>query len=136
MRSFLLRASHGNHRSPCRVHVPASPASGMIHSIRLYGVMAALSLIARGAAGQSAYYNLDSGRPTRVEDAAPTPLGELELQFLLLRLEWLGDGTQRQRYEPKLSYGLLPMTELEVRFPIVRSISPGMPETIGLASAA
>src|SRR5947199_177432 len=46
MRSFLLRASHGNHRSPCRVHVPASPASGMIHSIRLYGVMAALSLIA------------------------------------------------------------------------------------------
>jgi hypothetical protein len=110
-------------------------ASGMIHAMRLYALMALL-LLARGAAGQSAYYNLDSGRPTRVEDASPTPLRELELQFLLLRLEWLGDGTQRQRYEPKLSYGLLPMTELEMRFPIVRSTSPRSRETIGLASAA
>jgi hypothetical protein len=49
----------------------------------------------RAARGQSGYYNLDSGRPTRVEDALATPRGELEMQLLLFRGEWLGDGTQR-----------------------------------------
>jgi len=93
-------------------------------------------LAAHAAGGQTGYYNLDSGRPTRIEDALPTPRGELEAQFLPLRGEWVSDGTARQRIEPKLSYGVLPLTEVEVRVPLVRSQSPGSVATVGVASAA
>lgn len=93
-------------------------------------------LLPRLGAAQNGYYNLDSGRPLRVEDAVPTARGELEVQFLPFRGEWLGDGTQRQRIEPKLSYGVLPMTELELRLPVVRAHSPGAPARVGIASAA
>lgn len=87
-------------------------------------------------AAQSAFYNLDSGRPTRVEDALPTPRGELEIQFLPIRAEWLGDGSQRQRLEPKIAYGLLPMTEIEARVPFVRTRGADGSATTGVASAA
>jgi hypothetical protein len=98
--------------------------------------MLGLLLAARAANAQTGYYNLDSGRPTRIEDALPTPRGELEAQFLPLRGEWVSDGTARQRVEPKLSYGVLPMTEIELRVPLVRSQSPGSAATVGIASAA
>ena len=88
------------------------------------------------AAAQSAFYNLDSGRPTRVEDALPTPRGELEIQFLPIRAEWLGDGSQRQRLEPKVAYGVLPMTEIEMRMPFVRTRAPDGTAITGVASAA
>jgi hypothetical protein len=88
------------------------------------------------AAAQSAFYNLDSGRPTRVEDALPTPRGELEIQFLPLRAEWLGDGSQRQRLEPKVAFGVLSMTEIEMRMPFVRSRAPDGTAVTGAASAA
>ena len=94
-------------------------------------------LLAGGtASAQTGYYNLDSGRPTRIEDALPTPRGELEAQFLPLRAEWVSDGTARQRVEPKIAYGVLPMTEIEVRVPLVRSQTPGSAATVGIASAA
>lgn len=96
----------------------------------------ALLLDASRAAAQNAFYNLDSGRPTRVEDALPTPRGELEIQFLPIRAEWLGDGSQRQRLEPKIAYGLLPMTEIEIRVPFVRTRASDGTATTGVASAA
>jgi len=96
----------------------------------------ALLIDTSGAAAQSAFYNLDSGRPTRVEDALPTPRGELEIQFLPIRAEWLGDGSQRQRLEPKIAYGLLPMTEIEMRVPFVRTRGSDGTATTGVASAA
>jgi len=89
----------------------------------------------RIVAAQSAYYNLDAGRPTRVEDALPTARGELEIQLLPLRAEWVGDGTQRFRVEPKLSYGVLPMTEIELRVPVMHIRAPGSTATTGIASA-
>ena len=89
---------------------------------------------ARSAAGQTSYYNLDSGRPTRVEDAVATALRELEIQVLPLRGEWVSDGTQRFRIEPKLSYGVLPLTEIELRVPFVSARSPGSAETAGIVS--
>ena len=92
-------------------------------------------LCARTAPCQTSYYNLDSGRPTRVEDAIATALGELEIQVLPLRGEWVSDGTQRIRVEPKLSYGVLPLTEIELRVPFVTARSPGSAETAGIASA-
>lgn len=97
----------------------------------------ALVIACVGAArAQTGYYNLDSGRPTRIEDAVATELGELEAQLLPLRAEWVGDGTQRLRYEPKLSYGVLPFTEIEVRVPIVHTRSPATMPSTGIASAA
>ena len=96
----------------------------------------AFSLALHTAGAQTGYYNLDSGRPTRIEDALPTPRGELEAQFLPVRAEWIGGGTALQRIEPKLSYGVLPMTEIELRVPLVRSQSPGTVTTVGIASAA
>jgi len=92
-------------------------------------------LAARAATAQTSYYNLDSGRPTRVEDALATPRGELEAQLVPFRIEAVGDGTQRVRFEPKLAYGVLPLTEIEVRVPIVIVRSPGVPPTTGIASA-
>ena len=109
----------------------------MILRLRVLALgITALQLHVRAAAAQSAFYNLDSGRPTRVEDALPTPRGELEIQFLPLRAEWLGDGSQRQRLEPKIAYGVLPMTEIEMRVPFVRTRAADGSATAGVASTA
>ena len=85
-------------------------------------------------AAQTGYYNLDSGHPTRIEDAVATPRYELEAQLFPAKLEVLSDGTQRFRLEPKLSYGVLPLTEIEVRVPIVFARSPTSVPTAGVAS--
>src|SRR5688572_7373599 len=69
---------------------------------------------ARSAKAQAHYYNLDGGRPTRVEDAVPTERYGLDVHFPALRLERLDNGTYRWRGEPKVSIGVLPMTSLEV----------------------
>jgi hypothetical protein len=93
-----------------------------------------LLLIARSLPAQTGYYNLDAGRPTRVEDAIPTELREIELQFLPVRAERVGDGTERIRFEPKIAYGAFSRTEIEVRAPIMDLRANSSPETIGLAS--
>ena len=94
-----------------------------------------LVALARSLPGQSAYYNLDSGRPTRVEDAVATERAELELQLLPFRGEWVGDGTRRLRYEPKAAYGVLPLTEIELRIPVVETRGPNSAPAVGVASA-
>src|SRR5436305_12618842 len=74
-------------------------------------------------AAQTEYYNLDAGRPTRVEDAIATERYALELVLGGLRVDWLAQGAQRWRTEPKIVYGALPFTELEVRVPVIRALS-------------
>ena len=76
------------------------------------------SVFAARAGAQAHYYNLDGGRPTRVEDAVPTERGGVDLHLAALRLERLDDGTYRWRSEPKVSFGMLPMTSFELRVPI------------------
>ena len=66
------------------------------------------------------YYNLDAGRPGRVEDASPTARYELELQLLPVRFERFASGATRWRADPKLSYGVAPFTELELRVPLLQ----------------
>lgn len=97
--------------------------------------VAVMLAAARRVDGQTEYYNLDSGRPTRIEDAVATPRGELEIQLLPLRAEWVGGGTQRLRLEPKFSYGVFPLTEIELRVPLLHARSPAAPPTWGIASA-
>jgi hypothetical protein len=105
----------------------------MIGTAARWGAM--VCILAAPASAQTSYYNLDSGRPTRIEDAVPTTLRELELQFLPVRGEWIGDGTQRFRFEPKVAYGILPLTEIEVRVPIVQVSAPNALSTAGVTSA-
>jgi len=79
------------------------------------GAMAALQ-----PARAQGYYNLDAGRPGRVEDASPTARYELELQLLPVRFERFASGATRWRSDPKLSYGVAPFTELELRIPLLQ----------------
>ena len=84
---------------------------------------AALALILTPASlgAQAGYYNLDAGRPTRVEDAVPVERFGLDVQLAPSRFERLDGGALRWRTEPKISFGLLPLTEIEVRVPVVYS---------------
>ena len=63
------------------------------------------------------------------------PLGELEIQLLPLRGEWVGDGTQRIASSRKCRTACCRLTEIELRVPFVTSRSPGSAETAGIASA-
>jgi hypothetical protein len=85
----------------------------------------ALTAAPRALVAQTEYYDLDAGRPTRVEDASPTERSELEIQLAPVRLEWVDGGMQRWRMEPKLSYGVLPFTEIELRAPLVAAPEGG-----------
>jgi hypothetical protein len=70
-------------------------------------------------AAQSDYRNTDSGRPLRIEDAEATERYALEFSFAPFRLERPRAGIERWQYEPRLSYGIFPRTEIELRAPIV-----------------
>jgi hypothetical protein len=83
------------------------------------------SVFGARAGAQAHYYNLDAGRPTRIEDAVPTERNGVDVHLAALRLERLDDGTYRWRGEPKLSFGALPMTSLELRAPITYLVRPG-----------
>jgi hypothetical protein len=75
--------------------------------------------------GQTDYYNLDAGHFSRIEDALPAERFALELMLAGLRLDRLTGGVQRWRTEPKIAYGVLPFTELEVRVPVIHVVPPG-----------
>jgi hypothetical protein len=80
----------------------------------------AICLAASLPAHAQGYYNLDAGRPGRVEDASPTPRYELELQLMPVRFERFASGATRWRTDPKLSYGVAPFTEIELRVPLLQ----------------
>ena len=100
-------------------------------------LLALCAAAGRQSAAQSSYYNLDAGRPGRVEDAEPTPLYSLDLDPSSLQYERLTGGTSRFRAEPRVSYGAFPFTEIELRIPIVavdppRGLAGGARLTAGL----
>lgn len=80
-------------------------------------VAAALAavLVAAPSQAQTDYYHTDAGRPVRVEDAAATERYALGIQLAPLRAERTASGATRLRAEPKVSYGILPRTEVELR---------------------
>jgi hypothetical protein len=93
-------------------------AIGTVRGAALIAAVA-LSLGTRAALGQAHYYDTDAGRPTRVEDATATARHVFEWQIPSLRLERLDAGPSRWRSEPKVSYGILRRTAIEVRAPMV-----------------
>ena len=84
------------------------------------------------------YYNLDAGRPGRIEDATPTERRELELQLLSLRVEQFASGGRRWRTDAKVAYGVAPFTEIELRVPLllVDPRSAGAPVSVGIGGLA
>ena len=69
------------------------------------------------ALAQSGYYNLDGGRPIRVEDAAVIERYALEIEPLPLRAERAFGAVYRYRVEPHIAYGIFPRTQVEVGLP-------------------
>ncbi|HEY1952081.1 MAG TPA: hypothetical protein VGG76_04695 [Gemmatimonadaceae bacterium] len=83
--------------------------------------------LARGALAQVSYRNLDAGFPVRVEDATPTERYALDMDFLNFRYDELSDLRNRFQYEPRVSYGILPRTEMWIRLPVYyreRTVTP------------
>jgi hypothetical protein len=84
-------------------------------------------LLSVKAAAQSDYRNTDSGRPVRIEDALPVERHSLEWQFAPFKLERLQANVDRWQFEPRVTYGILPRTELELRAPFVYRERTAMP---------
>jgi hypothetical protein len=83
--------------------------------------------LGRRACAQAEYRNLDAGFPVRVEDAAVTERYALDLDLANIRFDALSAGRKRLQLEPRLSYGILPRTEVWLRIPTYyreRAISP------------
>jgi hypothetical protein len=76
-------------------------------------------LVAAPLTAQSDYRNTDAGRPVRIEDAVPTERFGIEFHFPSFRLERFRPNVQRSQIEPRVSFGIVPRTELEFRAPIV-----------------
>src|SRR5215213_7417354 len=64
------------------------------------------ALAAVPAAAQTDYYNIDSGRPVRIEDAYPVERYAFEAQVAPLRMERRDDGAYHWEFEPELGYGI------------------------------
>jgi hypothetical protein len=101
-------------------------------------VLALVTLPAHRSGGQTQYFNLEAGRPTRVDDAVPTERYALDVELAPVRIERLDGGSYRWRAEPKLSFGALPFTEFELRVPYsgVRSRDRSGVREHGVASMA
>lgn len=77
-----------------------------------------LAAASRAASAQTDYYNLDAGRPLRVEDARVIERHALELQLAPFRVRGArGEGTLLS-LEPELAWGALPRTQFEIGFPV------------------
>lgn len=82
---------------------------------------AALLLVCGAAAiagAQTDYYNTDSGRPLRTEDAYPVERRAFEIQAAPLKVERFRGGIYSWGVEPELAYGIAPRTQVEAGVPV------------------
>ncbi|MBW3554063.1 MAG: transporter [Gemmatimonadetes bacterium] len=88
---------------------------------RIFRAAVALSLlgIAGPAGAQTDYYNTDTGRPVRIEDAYPVERYAFEAQVAPLRLERSDAGEYHWEIEPELAYGIFPHMQVELGLPLV-----------------
>lgn len=83
------------------------------------------------ARAQTDYYNLDAGRPLRVEDALVIERHALEWQMAPFRLSGARGMKTAFSVEPELAWGVLPRTQMEIGVPVQRGGLSG--RTIGAA---
>lgn len=67
---------------------------------------------------QTDYYNTDGGRPLQVEDAYATERYSFELHLAPLRLERTQGAVYNWAAEPKIEFGILPRTQIELGLPV------------------
>src|SRR5579872_7386764 len=78
-----------------------------------------LLLVAGPLAAQTEYHELEAGRPVGVEDAFPTARQAIEIQLAPATVEQFGNGLTRATFEPAISYGILPRTDIELFAPFI-----------------
>lgn len=101
-------------------------------TLRSLAMAAVLLMLPYAASAQTDYYNTDSGRPIRVEDAYPVEYRAFELQLTNFRLERSAK-TYTWGFEPEVAFGILPRTHVEVGLPLALIDAPASPTRIGLA---
>lgn len=84
----------------------------------LIALLGALTVWSPRLLAQTDYYNTDTGRPLRIEDAYATERYSLDLHLAPLRIERQG-GAYAWSIDPEIAYGILPRTQLELGVPIV-----------------
>jgi hypothetical protein len=114
---------------PLRTGADGRRIRATIHAAGLLTV-AALSAF-RAAGAQTDYYNTDTGRPLRIEDAYATERYSLDLHLAPLTIARSRGGDYRWSVEPELAYGLLPRTQVELGVPVVWQAGGDSP--LGLA---
>lgn len=88
-----------------------------------FGAIGTALLLAVGAvpaAAQTDYYNLDAGRPLRIEDAVAMERHAFEWQMAPLRVSGARGAGTLVAFEPELAWGVLPRTQVEVGLPLQR----------------
>ena len=107
---------------------------------RLNSILHLSIAIGTAAAGrvsaQTQYRNLDAGKPGRIEDAEATARYSLDVDLTPFQIERLTGGTTRYRAEPRVGYGILPFTEIELRLPVVQVNPPSGTTTQSVAGIA
>ncbi len=97
------------------------------------GALALMAMPSR-AFCQGRYLKSDVGHPVRIGDALPEEQGELHLHLPGARFERFDSEIGRWRFEPGLSYGILPLTSIEVRTSFVYR-EPGAVPRWGMSGA-
>ena len=111
---------------------PGRSRPPFVRAAVIAGVLLAAGTAVRPLTAQTDYYNTDSGRPVRIEDAYPVERYAFELQVAPLRLERSDEGVYAWEFEPELAYGILPRTNVEVGFPLAFSERDGSEWAAGL----
>ena len=88
----------------------------MIRRIQVLAIASVVwCAVTASAAAQSEYRNIEGGRPVRISDATPTELHALDLDLTTVRVDRLSLGRYRLQVEPRISYGILPRTDISIR---------------------
>lgn len=91
--------------------------SASTHLTRALAVAVAALLGANAASAQSDYYNTDTGRPIRIEDAYATERFSLDAHLAPVTVERVA-GRTAWSLDPEIAYGLLPRTQIELGVPV------------------
>ena len=81
------------------------------------------------SSAQVDFYNTDAGRPLRIADAYTIEHRSVEFQAAPIRVERSRGGVYAWGAEPRLEYGILPRTQIEIGLPFVVSDASGLGRT-------
>jgi hypothetical protein len=106
-------------------HAGGTGAVARLSALSVLNVLSAMLALASlvlptTTQGQTDYYNLDRGRPLRVEDALVIERHAIEWQLAPLRVSGSTGAGSRVALEPEVAWGVWARTQLEVGVPLVR----------------